>query len=52
MSIVLRNLHAKYELNTTLDKEVIKVLLWLPWHLVMIATRYEADAHHIKLSTV
>ena len=31
MSVVPRNLHTKYKLNTNLDKGVMKVSLWLPW---------------------
>ena len=31
MPIVSRDLLTKYELNRTLDKEVIDVSLWLPW---------------------
>ena len=33
VSIVSKDLHTKYELNTTKDKEVIEVSLWLPWQL-------------------
>ena len=45
MPIVLRKLHIKYELNTTLEKVVIKVLLWLHGMLVARAMRDEADAY-------
>ena len=31
VSIVPRNLYAKYGFNTTQDKGVIDILLWLPW---------------------
>ena len=33
MPVVSRDLHTKYEINRTEDKEVIEVSLWLPWQL-------------------
>ena len=45
MPIVPSNLHTKYELDTTLDKEVIGVSLWLPWQLNSIAARYVDDTY-------
>ena len=48
MSVVLRKLYIKCELNMAQDKAVIYVSLWLPLNLVIIATRYVADAYHYK----
>ena len=31
MPVILRKLHTKYELNSTQDKRVIYITLWLPW---------------------
>ena len=45
MPIVLRSLHIKYELNTALEKVVIKVLLWFVWHFSSQSMTYEADAY-------
>ena len=33
MPIAPRTFHTKYELNTTKDKIIIEVSLWLPWEL-------------------
>ena len=45
MPIVPRNLHIKYGLNTTSDKGISAILLWL---LVTIAMRQMADAYCLK----
>ena len=46
MPTTSRNLHIKYELNTTWDKQVIDVSIWLLWQPSShIAMQYEADAY-------
>ena len=43
MLVVPRNLHTKYLLNTTEEKGVIKVSLWLPWQL----SYYSNEVHDL-----
>ena len=45
MSIILKKHHAKYLVNTTLDKELLTYLCGYYGNLVIIAGRYVADAY-------